>query len=148
MSYAHDTAEALPGWPTEPPAVMPLGWPGADAPPPPPPGISYGLGADGRLVPVYQQAPAPAPLPAVPAAKDPWPARLLAGGAAASGTVATVGVFAPQLASLQGPAVAVAVAAGALYLLKSSSGSKQAPVNVSVNVTGPTIHASSRSRSR
>lgn len=98
-------------------------------------------------MPAHQAPPPPAPAPIVVHASarsmDAVTSRILAGGAALSGVLATAAYAAPALHSLEGPALAVAAAAGAAWLLKGSS--PKVSVNVTANITGASATAGSTS---
>ncbi|MFD5437037.1 hypothetical protein ACFWJ4_33420 [Kitasatospora sp. NPDC127067] len=86
----------------------------------------------------YLPAPhTPAPLP-VPT-RDPWPARLLAGGIGVGAGGLGLGFLLQTLAAATTGLGLLVGALGVLYLLKNSGGgggrSAQGAVNVSVNVT-------------
>lgn len=100
-------------------------------------------------MPAHQAPPPPAPAPIVvhvPArSMDVVTSRILAGGAALSGVLVTAAYAAPALHSLEGPAIAVAAAAGAAWLLKGSS--PKVNVNVTANITGASATSSSAASS-
>ncbi|MFD5463329.1 hypothetical protein ACFWIQ_10965 [Kitasatospora sp. NPDC127059] len=87
---------------------------------------------------VYLPAP-PAQQHADAAGRDPWPARLLAGGIGIGGAGLGLGFLLQALAAATTGLALLVAALGTLYLLKNSSGSggRGGPgaVNVSVNVT-------------
>ncbi|WP_327073853.1 hypothetical protein OG196_23500 [Kitasatospora purpeofusca] len=91
--------------------------------------------------PVLPTVHAPAPLaPYVPAgpARDPWPARLLAGGIGIGGAGLGVGFLLQTLAAATTGLGLLVAALGVVYLLKNSSGGGrggQGAVNVHVNVS-------------
>ncbi|MEU6967396.1 hypothetical protein AB0A71_06600 [Kitasatospora aureofaciens] len=87
----------------------------------------------------YLPAPhTPAPLPVAVPARDPWPARLLAGGIGVGAGGLGLGFLLQTLAAATTGLGLLVGALGVLYLLKNSGGSGrggQGAVNVSVNVT-------------
>ncbi|WP_329488551.1 hypothetical protein OG618_18140 [Kitasatospora sp. NBC_01246] len=87
---------------------------------------------------VHAPAPLPQYLPAAPA-RDPWPARLLAGGIGIGGAGLGVGFLLQTLAAATTGLGLLVAALGVVYLLKNSSGgggrTGQGAVNVHVNVT-------------
>jgi hypothetical protein len=96
--------------------------------------------------------------PPPPAQRDPWPTRMLAGGASTAAVLGVIGHYGPGLsqaghaAEMAGIGVAATCAGlGALVMLVKGGGSKSGQnVHVSVNVhaTGGNARASSRSRSK
>lgn len=104
----------------------------------------------GELRPYYaDQVPPPtltpvqAPLQVVAAQRDVWPARLLAGGAAASMVVGVAGTLAPELEQLghgiQMAGFGVGAALAGLALLKGNA------MKVAVNITNSNTGASANS---
>ncbi|GAB2722285.1 hypothetical protein [Kitasatospora kifunensis] len=105
-----------------------------------------------QLIP-YQPAPMPIPAtshppapaqqallqPYAPAAvpgRDPWPARLLAGGLGIGGAGIGIGFAAQALAAATTAVALITAALGLLYLLKNGAGgASRGAVNVHVNVT-------------
>ncbi|MFB7621019.1 hypothetical protein [Kitasatospora sp. NPDC056181] len=94
-------------------------------------------------VPAQHAAPAlhyPAPLPQVPTmpARDPWPARLVAGGVGIGGAGIGIGFLAQALAAATTALGFVTAGLAVIWLLKTTNGGGrggQGAVNVSVNVT-------------
>ncbi|MFE2721322.1 hypothetical protein [Kitasatospora sp. NPDC059327] len=96
-------------------------------------------------VPVQHGAPVqlytPTPLPQLPAiqARDPWPARLVAGGIGIGGAGVGIGFLAQALAAATTALGFVTAGLAVVYLLKNGGGAGprggQGGVNLSVNVT-------------
>ncbi|MFF4337649.1 hypothetical protein [[Kitasatospora] papulosa] len=148
----------LKDWPTADSTSFPPGHP--DAPPAPvsqaPAGMVWALAPDGQRVLAYLPQPEThtTPEPTGPARKDPWPMRMLTGGASTAGVLGVVGHYGPGLneaghaAQMAGIGVAATAAGvGALVLMVKGSLSRQSGtnVNVSVNVTNSSNSTSSSS---
>jgi hypothetical protein len=145
----------------------PPGWPtiddyDPDAPPQvqkAPPGMVWALAPNGDRVLAYLPPEVETDRPP-PAAheRDPWPTRMLAGGASTAAVLGVIGHYGPGLsqaghaAEMAGIGVAATCAGlGALVMLVKGGGSKSGQnvhVSVNVNATGGSARASSRSRSK
>jgi hypothetical protein len=150
MSHTH---QPPPGWPT-------IDDYDPDAPPrveKAPPGMVWALAPNGDRVLAYLPPEAEQSTPQIAAEPDPWPKRMLAGGASTAAVLGVVGHYGPGLsqaghaAEMAGIGVAATCAGvGALVLLvkggMSSKGSQSVNVHVNVSATGGSARASSRSR--
>lgn len=102
--------------------------------------------------PVIQFVPQPAAPPVVvqAPARDPWPARMLAGGAAVAGVAAAVGHFAAELGQAAHAAeiagIGVGAAAAGIWLLKGTA--PKVSVTINNSNTGSSSSSSSTSNSR
>jgi hypothetical protein len=96
-----------------------------------------------------QPIPAPPPVVVQAPARDPWPARMLTGGAAIAGVAAAVGHFAAELGQAAHAAeiagIGVGAAAAGIWLLKGTA--PKVTVNISNSVTGSSSSANSSSTS-
>jgi len=100
--------------------------------------------------------PGPAEQPNTTPTRDVWPLRMATAGASASAVIGTIALAGPHLAEaghaaeMGGLGIGIAaLGTGILVsLLKGAVGSRQSPVNVSVNVTNsPHLSATASSRS-
>lgn len=126
-------------------------------------GVGYAVSVEtGLPVPVYVNdvppaLPAPAQSTPVPqvvvqaAARDPWPARILASGGTIAGITTAVGHYAPQLGQLghavQAAGIGIGVAAAGLYVLKGAAPKISVTINSSITGANATSTASSDARS-
>jgi hypothetical protein len=115
----------------------------------------------GEMRPYYADQPTPpsiAPLPVpvqqptqvVQAPRDPWPARLLSGGAAVTSAAVAIGHYANQVGQLAHACEEVGVGFGALAvgIAVVRGVAPRVSVNVTNNVTGSQSSASASSDSR
>lgn len=153
--------EPLTGRPPVDDAAFPPGHP--DAPPrreAAPPGMAWMMLPNGEtqlgyLPPGYEKTPDSPAQPAAPAERDKWPLRMVTGGGSTAMVLGVVGHYGHGInqaghgAMMAG--IAVAATAGGVGLLvsivKGGLGSKQAKVEVTLNLTN-NVSSSSRSNSR
>lgn len=126
-------------------------------------GVGYAVSVEtGLPVPVYvNDTPTALPVPVQPApvqqvvvqaaARDPWPARILASGGTLAGVTVAVGHYAPQLGQLghavQAAGIGIGLAAAGLYVLKGAAPKLSVTINSSITGANASSAASSNAKS-